>query len=221
MPGSGLLETGRLYLRAFRNAGRDGISMRMRLFGLLMLFCAAIVTGVLILLMGTGAFHAGEQQVRQTLEQELSYRAQAAYQEFGDISVRGVDLAETLSQTLERRLAAQKVPPAALAEEPELLNALLEETLPHLTGALEKTRASGVFLVLDATVNPDLPDAQQSRAGLYLKNMEPNIVSNTAANLPALYDRSHVHRAGKRHVHPASMADGVRRERSGLVSNDP
>lgn len=183
MPGSGLLETGRLYLRAFRNAGRDGISMRMRLFGLLMLFCAAIVTGVLILLMGTGAFHAGEQQVRQTLEQELSYRAQAAYQEFGDISVRGVDLAETLSQTLERRLAAQKVPPAALAEEPELLNALLEETLPHLTGALEKTRASGVFLVLDATVNPDLPDAQQSRAGLYLKNMEPNIVSNTAANL--------------------------------------
>lgn len=82
--------------------------MRSCLFGLLMLFCAAIVTGVLILLMGTGAFHAGEQQVRQTLEQELSYRAQAAYQEFGDISVRGVDLAETLSQTLERRLAAQK-----------------------------------------------------------------------------------------------------------------
>lgn len=32
-------------------------------------------------------------------------------------------------------------------------------------------------------MNPDLPDAQQSRAGLYLKNMEPNIVSNTAANL--------------------------------------
>lgn len=145
MPGSGLLETGRLYLRAFRNAGRDGISMRMRLFGLLMLFCAAIVTGVLILLMGTGAFHAGEQQVRQTLEQELSYRAQAAYQEFGDISVRGVDLAETLSQTLERRLAAQKVPPAALAEEPELLNALLEETLPHLTGALERPGPAASF----------------------------------------------------------------------------
>lgn len=83
MPGSGLLETGRLYLRAFRNAGRDGISMRMRLFGLLMLFCAAIVTGVLILLMGTGAFHAGEQQVRQTLEQELSYRARRPTRNLG------------------------------------------------------------------------------------------------------------------------------------------
>ena len=218
MPGSGLLETGRLYLRAFRNAGRDGISMRMRLFGLLMLFCAAIVTGVLILLMGTGAFHAGEQQVRQTLEQELSYRAQAAYQEFGDISVRGVDLAETLSQTLERRLAAQKVPPAALAEEPELLNALLEETLPHLTGALEKTRASGVFLVLDGESRPA---GCAAVAGGALSQKYGAQYRQQHRGQSALYDRSHVHRAGKRHVHPASMADGVRRERSGLVSNDP
>lgn len=59
--------------------------------------------------------------------------------------MRGVDLAETLSQTLERRLAAQKVPPAALAEEPELLNALLEETLPHLTGALERPGPAASF----------------------------------------------------------------------------
>lgn len=52
-----------------------------------------------------------------------------------------------------------------------------------MTGALEKAKSSGVFLVLDATVNPDLPDARFSRACLYLKNMEPNIVSGLDANL--------------------------------------
>ena len=43
--------------------------------------------------------------------------------------------------------------------------------------------AGGVFLLLDATVNPALPDADTSRACLYLKNMEPNIVNGAEANL--------------------------------------
>ena len=33
MAGRGLLETGKLYIHAVRRAGRDGLSMRLRLFG--------------------------------------------------------------------------------------------------------------------------------------------------------------------------------------------
>jgi DNA-binding CsgD family transcriptional regulator len=64
-----------------------------------------------------------------------------------------------------------------------LLEELLNESVPGLSAALEASRSSGAFVVLDATVNPSLPDADTSRAALYLKNMEPNIVSRAAVNM--------------------------------------
>ena len=183
MAGRGLLETGKLYIHAVRRAGRDGLSMRLRLFGMLLLFLNAILMGFLLILFLTGTFHSGMQATRELLENELSYRAQNVYRSFGDISVQGVTLAGELSQSLEWHLAERGAVPAGLGEDTALLEELLGEELARLSGALEKARSSGVFLILDATVNPELEGAEHSRAGLYLKNLEPNIVSNTAANL--------------------------------------
>ena len=106
MAGRGLLETGKLYIQAVRRAGRDGLSMRLRLFGMLLLFLNAILMGFLLILFLTGTFHSGMQATRELLENELSYRAQNVYRSFGDISVQGVTLAGELSQSLERHLAA-------------------------------------------------------------------------------------------------------------------
>ena len=105
MAGRGLLETGKLYIHAVRRAGRDGLSMRLRLFGMLLLFLNAILMGFLLILFLTGTFHSGMQATRELLENELSYRAQNVYRSFGDISVQGVTLAGELSQSLERHLA--------------------------------------------------------------------------------------------------------------------
>ena len=85
MAGRGLLETGKLYIQAVRRAGRDGLSMRLRLFGMLLLFLNAILMGFLLILFLTGTFHSGMQATRELLENELSYRAQNVYRSFGDI----------------------------------------------------------------------------------------------------------------------------------------
>ena len=158
MAGRGLLETGKLYIHAVRRAGRDGLSMRLRLFGMLLLFLNAILMGFLLILFLTGTFHSGMQATRELLENELSYRAQNVYRSFGDISVQGVTLAGELSQSLERHLAERGAVPAGLGEDTALLEELLGEELARLSGALEKARSSGVFLILDATVNPELED---------------------------------------------------------------
>jgi len=63
-----------------------------------------------------------------------------------------------------------------------MLETLLAEQLDLLSVTLEKTRSSGVFLILDATVNPELDGAEYSKAGLFIKNMEPNIVSSSFSN---------------------------------------
>ncbi|MDD2955186.1 MAG: hypothetical protein PHD67_02595 [Oscillospiraceae bacterium] len=171
------------YWDAQRHAGRDGISLRLRLVFFLLLFLLVVMLGVLIILFSTGIFQAGSTEHKVLLENELTHLSEGVYREYGNISVQGVALADGLSSSLERRMREQGIAPGQLQEKPEILEKLLDESVAALTAALETSRSSGVFLVLDATVNPSLPGADSSRAALYLKNMEPNIVSRTAANL--------------------------------------
>ena len=89
-------------------------------------------------------------------------------------------LAEHLAEEIERRLKADGVSPSELKNHPHLLEPILSESADRLLTALKKNKSSGVFLILDATVNPALPTAENSRAGLFFKNMEPNVINLTS-----------------------------------------
>ena len=183
MPKQRLIKALGLYRQAIRHSGQNGLPMRLRLFLFLVLFLNTIMLGVLLILFTTGVFRAGLREHRPVLGNELTHIAQDIYRSFGAVSVQTVDLAKELSVTLERNLTEHGGEAAALQASTDLLEPLLADELSRLTGALEKSGASGVFLLLDATVNPALPNAANSRACLYLKNMEPNIVNGMAANL--------------------------------------
>lgn len=196
MPKWGLTKTLGLYREAIRHGGKNGLPMRLRLFLFLILFLNTIMLGVMLILFSAGVFKTGLLEHRPVLGSELAHIVQDIYQSFGSISVQATDLAKELSVQLERNLKEHGASAASLQESPDLLEHLLEDTLGRLTGALEKSDASGVFLLLDATVGPTLPDGADSRACLYLKNMEPNIVNAMAANLrlgfgPMAIARSH------------------------------
>lgn len=196
MPKWGFTRALGLYREVIRRSGQNGLPMRLRLFLFLILFPNTIMLGVLLILFSSGVFKTGLREHRPVLGSELAHIAQDIYKSFGSVSVQATDLAKELSAQLERNLKEHGVSVASLQENPDLLEHLLEDTLSRLTGALEKSDASGVFLLLDAMVNPALPGAADSRACLYLKNMEPNIVNAMAANLrfgfgPMSIARSH------------------------------
>ncbi|WP_033117756.1 LuxR family transcriptional regulator [Intestinimonas butyriciproducens] len=196
MPKRGFIETLGLYREAIRRGGQNGLPMRLRLFLFLILFLNTIMLGVLLILFASGVFRTGLREHRPVLGSELAHIAQDIYKSFGSVSVQATDLSKELSAQLERNMKEHGATAASLQESPDLLEHLLEDELGRLTGALEKSDASGVFLLLDATVNPALPDGDVSRACLYLKNMEPNIVNGMAANLrlgfgPMAIARSH------------------------------
>lgn len=172
-----------MYFNVLRHSGRNGLSMRLRLFLFLILFLNTIMLGVFLILFSAGIFKVGLLEHRPVFENELTHFTGDIYQAFGAISVQTVDLAKGLSASLERNLEEHGGSAASLQETPDLLEHLLDEELGKLTGALEKSRGSGIFLLLDATVNPELPGAEESRACLYLKNMEPNIINGMPANL--------------------------------------
>lgn len=187
MGGFAPINTIKLYQEAIRRAGRDGLSMRLRLFGFLLLFLNIIMVGVLVILFATGVFQTGLKEHKTLLQNELVHLSQDVYQSFGAISVQSVELSSALSANLERRLKEQDVEAYEFKNHPELLEQLLDGEIAKLFGALEKAKSSGVFIMLDATVNPELPGSENSRACVYLKNMEPNIVSGLESNLRYLY----------------------------------
>lgn len=173
----------KLYWEIMRKQGQNGLPMRPRLFLFLILFLNAIMLGVLLILFLTGVFAGGHYEHRLVLENELRHIAKNIEQEFLVISVQAVDLAKELSLSIEANLARSKLTVDSLQKNPQLLENLLTGEIQHLTNALERSRTSGVFLMLNATVNPALPGADSSRACVYLKNMEPNIANKMSAHL--------------------------------------
>ena len=156
---------------------KNGHSLQRHSFTFFILFLAAVMLGLLLILFSTGAFSVGFKECHLFLRNELKHIAGDVARDFGVLSVEGVSLAMRLTEQIESRLQAVGISPSQLKNHPHLLEPLLSESVELLVTALEKNKSSGVFLVLDATVNPALVTADRSRAGLFLKNMEPNVIN--------------------------------------------
>ena len=171
------------YKSVIKNAKNSGLSMRLRLFVFFLIFLFTVMIGILIILMVNGMFNTGTKEIKILMEHELTGISKHMYNDFGNISVQGVDLAKDLSLSLENQFIEHGITAKQLQEKPELLEDFLEAEVDRLTEALKIARSSGVFMILDATVNPRLDNAEYSKSGLYIKNMEPNIVNASFSNI--------------------------------------
>lgn len=154
-------------------------SLQNRSFAFFLFFLIAIMSGLLLILFSAGVFSAEHNKYRVFLQNELGHAAREVAHDYDALSVAGVLLAEQLSEQIEITLGAYCLSPTDLKNNPQCLEPLLSQTVGLMRSALEKSKSSGVFLTLDATINPALITAERSRAGLFLKNMEPNVINVT------------------------------------------
>lgn len=166
---------------------KSSLSMQCRLFVYLILFIFAIASGVFVILLLTGTLKTGEYKAKLVFESELEDIADHIYNNFGNISVQGIDLSNSLSISLEAKMKDLGINVHNFKNYPQHLEKLLADQFDKLTGYLEKSKTSGVFLMLDATVNKNLNDSEYSRSGLYIRNMEPNVVNNSFSNFRFLH----------------------------------
>jgi DNA-binding CsgD family transcriptional regulator len=166
---------------------RDGIlrkslrlSLRLRLFALLALFAAAIILALSAVLSAAGIFSVGMNESRILLQNELDHLAEKAETAYGTLTAEGITLSGRLAARIGEALDAKGVSASELREHPEILIGILRECVDPAVAALERNRTSGVFLILDATVSP----GTNSRAGFFLRNMEPNALTYSD---PSLY----------------------------------
>ncbi len=162
-------------LQDARSFGHEGLTLQRRLFVFFFLFLVAVMSALLLILFALGVFSAGLKENRIFLENELHHIAGSVEKDFGSIAVQGVSLSRRLTEQIERGFTENNLTPWNFRESPDHLESLLNNCFDTLNAALEQARVSAAFVVLDATVNPDLAGAETSRAGIFLKNMAPNV----------------------------------------------
>jgi DNA-binding CsgD family transcriptional regulator len=162
---------------------KGGLSLSQRLFALLAVFAAAIILALALILFSSGVFSLGLAESRVFLENELGHIAGKLENEYGALSVESVSLSKRLTEQIERELAGRGAAPGDLKKTPDLIEPVLRALMDTLIVALEKNVASGVYAVLDTTVNPAAPGAEYSRAGIGIQNSEPNALNRSSPSL--------------------------------------
>jgi len=122
-----------------------------------------------------GSFPQGTNDAGRFINREFDRLYSQMSEQFGDITVQLVSLSQSLSRSIEFYLADRNIPVNRLHEHPEILEDLISGELGRLLYALERTDASGVYMILDATINPELENSENSRAGMYIRISEPQV----------------------------------------------
>lgn len=160
-----------------KKLSKEGRSLRRRLTIFLTLFIVTFLIAVFSILLISGVFNIGNKETKTLFENELNHIADDIQKDYDSISVKSVDLAKALNKNIEGKLKEINLEASDLKKHPEIYSGLLESECQTLITALLRTKSSGVFIILDGTINPKLPNSEFSKAGIYIRNMEPNIVN--------------------------------------------
>lgn len=179
-----------------------GIPMRIQLFLLLTLLVVSTILGVLVILTINGTFTMGIRETEKDISQELTHLHQEIDHQFDQMSAHTVEYANELSFQLERNLAQRGLHPEDLKNHPELLEEVIASEYDLSLFTMQRAQSSGVFLILDATVNPEGDHAEFSKSGLYIKDMEPNILHSGSSYLFILRGPSEIGRQHAVTLHP-------------------
>lgn len=178
-----------------------GISMQLRLLVFLLVLVFTMISGVVVILLVTGVFTAGLKETKEMVRSELERSSHSISEQYGQLSLQAVEFSKELSKQLEWELSQNNISINQLSKHPDLLEEVIMGAYELTYYSLQKSNCSGAFLILNSTVNPELENAEYSRAGLYIKNMEPNIISSSAPNLTLLRGFSSIGRKNSVNLH--------------------
>jgi signal transduction histidine kinase len=160
---------------AFKRARGGDMSMQSKLFVFFILFAVTMILAIGVIFLTASQSFIGRGRVEQFAKKEFSLKLQSKSEQCGETVRQLMNLSESLSRSIEYQLLNRQIPASSLAEYPEVLEEIIGNELSRLQLALERTGNTGVFFILDATVNPSLPNAGNSRAGIYIRKAEPTM----------------------------------------------
>lgn len=181
--------------------GEMSLSMRIKLFLILIMLVLTMISGALVILTVTGIFTTGLRQTKNEMNKQLDHISKGVEDQYGQLSQYALDLSKSISSSIEKNLTQRGLSTEDLSKHPEILEEIIGGEYEKCMFALQRAKSSGVFFILDATVNPAVENSLNSRAGLYIKNNEPNILNSFAPNTHMLRGPSSVGRQNSITLH--------------------
>lgn len=143
--------------------------MRRKLFGYMLLLVALLVLALVFGLIMFGHFDSEEKRTYEALSIQMEVFEKDVFTHFDRLAAAGIQLSKDTTILLESHLAQWDVAFSDLTEHGDMIAVIQEEMIESLRDKLLQERCSGIFVMLDTTVNVALPNADYSRTGLYLK----------------------------------------------------
>lgn len=187
--------------RKYNKKSYNGLSLGLRVFLFLLLLVVTMIIGVFFILTINGTFRSGLYEPVQSVDKELTAMSEQVTKQYGLCSVHTVELSKSLSKSIENQLYDMELTTKDLKSHPEVLEKIVSAQYDKLFLSLQTSSASGVFVILDATVNPKLVNSQNSKSGLYIKNMAPNIVNSASPSILITRGFSSIGRNGSIPLH--------------------
>ena len=126
---------------------------------------------------------------------ELTGISGAISEDFGRLSVDGINLAESISRRSDEFFRENGITAGELQAHPALLEPLLNETAQGLINTVSYRSCGGAFILLDATVDPAGENAGYAKAGIFVKKTQPTSTQAVGVKLHWLRGPAEIARA--------------------------
>lgn len=143
--------------------------LRRKLFGYMLALAALLILALFMGLALFGQYESTEQRTFSTLDMQMEVFEKDITQHFDSLAAAGIRLSEDLGKQLDDVLSPQNLTVQDLSGDSQGIHQVQTLLMEPLRQMLLQESCSGTFVILDASVNPDLPDAEHSRTGIYLQ----------------------------------------------------
>ena len=151
-----------------RNFEKASVALRWRLQICLLSFAAVIFCVVMLFVVVFDMFSPYKTIVASlTLQLERYEHRLTTY--FSNTAAQGINFSRQLAKEIDKILSEKKISFDDVADNQELIALLQSSTYDFMHDAFHIADCSGSFIIFDTTVNTKLPNAKDSRSGMYLK----------------------------------------------------
>jgi len=178
------------YTNCLRLRLRLQIYIAVLVFVLLACLCALVVS--------MDIFPLPKETVRKELEKGLTDYKQRLHVYFENTAAHGIRFSETAAQEIGKFLRNENISFSDLANNQKLIEKLQNRTYNLLYQNMVLADCSGAFIIFDTTVNTSLPDAENSRSGMYLKLLNLRMPTPTHQEMAWVRGIAHI---GTQHNH--------------------
>ena len=156
-------------MRLFTKLRYPEWSLKRKLFGYMLLLVALLLIALLTGLFLLGRFDNTKKNTYEQLELQMDVFEKDIATYFDHLAATGIHLSEDMSLLLDDYLAKEEISFSDIADSKDHIYTIQSAMFEPLSIKLLQENCSGAFVLLNTTLNTSLPDADRSRAGLYLQ----------------------------------------------------